>query len=143
MEKAPNKSEATKKAVEAYKNNENLSMRAAVRMYGCNPKLISNHLNSKTKPAPDYFIIYQKLSPIEENVLAQHIIRAYSLEFPLTIQYLNNCANKLLRKKDINATINYHWHNNFFKRYSEINSKLFRSIDRQRINTENSDNFIE
>jgi hypothetical protein len=108
MEKALNKSEAIKKAVEAYKNNENLNMRAAARIHGCDPKSISNHLKGKIKPASDYFVIYQKLSPIKENVLARHIIRAYNSGFPLIIQYFNDCANEFLRRKDINATINYY-----------------------------------
>jgi hypothetical protein len=82
MEKALNKSEATKKAVEAYKNNENLSMRAAARMHGCDPKSVFNHLKGKIKFAPDYFVTYQKLSLIEESVLARYIIRAYNLGFP-------------------------------------------------------------
>jgi hypothetical protein len=108
MEKALNKSEAIKKAVETYKNDENLSMRAAARMHDCDPKSISNYLKDKIKSAPDYFVIYQKFSPIEENILARHIIRAYNSEFLLTIQHLNDYANELLRKKDINAIIDYH-----------------------------------
>jgi hypothetical protein len=58
MEKALNKSEAIKKAVEAYKNNENLSMRAAARIHGCDPKSVSNYLKGKIKPAPDYLVTY-------------------------------------------------------------------------------------
>jgi hypothetical protein len=41
-------------------------------------------------------------------MLARYIIRAYNLEFSLIIQYLNDCANELLRKKNINIIISYH-----------------------------------
>ena len=58
MKKALNKSEAIQKAVEAYKNDDTLSMRAAARFYGCSDKSIANYLNGKIKPAPDCFVSY-------------------------------------------------------------------------------------
>ncbi len=69
MKKALNKSEAIQKAVEAYKNDDIFNIRAAARLYGYSDKSIANYLNNKIKPAPDYFISYQKLSPIEEKIL--------------------------------------------------------------------------
>jgi len=83
-------------------------MRAVARLYGCSDKLIANYLNSKIKSAPDCFVFYQKLSPVEEKVLAQYIIRAYNLGFLLTIQHLNDYANELLRMKDVNIIVGYH-----------------------------------
>jgi hypothetical protein len=96
MKKTFNKSEAIKKAVETYKNDENLNMRAAARIHGCDSKLISNHFKGKIKSISDYFVIYQKFSPIEENMLARYIIRTYNSEFSLIIQYFNDCTNELL-----------------------------------------------
>ncbi len=58
MKKALNKSEAIQKAVEAYKNDDTLSMRAVIRLYGYSDKLIANHLNDKIKPVPDCFVFY-------------------------------------------------------------------------------------
>ncbi len=58
MKRALNKSEVIQKAVEVYKNDDILSMRAAARFYGYSDKLIANYLNNKIKPAPDYFISY-------------------------------------------------------------------------------------
>ncbi len=58
MKKALNKSEAIQKAVEVYKNDDTLSMRAAARLYGYSDKLIANYLNDKIKPASDYFVSY-------------------------------------------------------------------------------------
>ena len=108
MKKALNKSEAIQKTVEAYKNNNTLNIRSAARLYSYNDKSITNHFNNNIKPAPDYFISYQKLSPVKEKILAQHIIRAYNSDFPLTIQHLNNYANELLRIKGVNTTVSYH-----------------------------------
>ncbi len=58
MKKVLNKSEVIQKAVEAYKNDDTLSMRAAARLYGCSDKLIANYLNGKIKSAPDCFVSY-------------------------------------------------------------------------------------
>ncbi len=58
MKKVLNKSEAIQKAVEAYKNDDTLSIRVVVCFYGCSDKSIANYLNGKIKSAPDYFIFY-------------------------------------------------------------------------------------
>jgi hypothetical protein len=47
---------------------------------------------------------------------------------------------KIRNSEDI---IDYYWYNNFFKRYSEIKFKFFRSINRRRINAEDFDEFIK
>src|SRR6266536_5264946 len=120
MNKALNKSENIQKTAEAYKNNPNLNIRRATTIHNITPNSVSNYLNSRTKPAPDYFTSYQKLSLIEESVLVEHIIRGYHSGYLLTIPHLNNYANKLLRIKDISDTINVHLHNSLFKRYPEI-----------------------
>ena len=85
MKKTLNKSKTIQRTVEAYKNNNTLNIRAATHLYSYSDKSIANHLNNKIKPAPDCFISYQKLSPIEKKILAQHIIRTHNLNFPLTI----------------------------------------------------------
>jgi len=70
MKKVFNKSKVIQKAIKVYKNNDTLNIRAAARLYDYSDKSIANHLNSKIKPAPDCFVSYQKLSPVEEKVLA-------------------------------------------------------------------------
>ena len=70
MKKVFNKSKVIQKAIKVYKNNDTLNIRAAASLYGYSDKSIANHRNNKIKPAPDYFVSYQKLSPIEENILA-------------------------------------------------------------------------
>src|SRR6266536_4435633 len=75
MNQALNKSEAIKKAAEAYKNDTNLNFRRAAIIHNVTPNLIRNYLNSQIKPAPDHFASYQKLSLIEESVLVEHIMR--------------------------------------------------------------------
>ncbi len=108
MNKAFNKSEAIKKAAEVYKNNPNLNFRRAATIHDVTFNSIRNYLNDQTKSAPNCFTSYQKLSPIEESVSVEYIMRGYHLNYLLTIPYLNNCANKLLRTKGINNIISYH-----------------------------------
>ena len=108
MNKALNKSENIQKTAETYKNNPNLNIRRATAIHNIAPNLVSNYLNSRTKPTPDYFTSYQKLLSIKESVLVEYIIREYHLDYLLTIPHLNDYANKLLRMKDINNTIGVH-----------------------------------
>ncbi len=70
MKKVLNKSEAIQKTVKTYKNNNTFNMRVVAHLYDYSDKSIANHFNGKIKSTPDYFISYQKLSPIEEKVLA-------------------------------------------------------------------------
>ncbi len=105
MNKALNKSENIQKAAEAYKNDPNLNIRRAAAIHNMAPNSVSNYLNSRTKPAPDYFTFYQKLSLIKENILVEHVIRGYYLNYLLTIPHLNDYANELLRMKNISNII--------------------------------------
>ncbi len=109
MNEALNKSEAIKKAAEAYKNDPNLNFRRAAIIHDVTPNLIRNYLNSQIKPAPDHFASYQKLSLIEESVLVEHIMRGYYSGYLLTIPHLNDCANELLRMKGVNDTVVRIW----------------------------------
>jgi len=108
MNKALNKSENIQKAAEAYKNDLNLNIRRAVVIHNIAPNSVSNYLNGRTKPAPDYFTSYQKLSSIKESVLVEYIIRGYYSDYLLTIPHLNDCANEFLRMKGISDIINVH-----------------------------------
>ncbi len=108
MKKALEKSERIKNIIKIYKNNENLSIRQTTLLNNVSPQSVINHLNDEIIPIPDRHASYQKLTLIEEKILAQYILRVYESGYPLTIKYLNNCANELLRNKDVNDTINYH-----------------------------------
>ena len=72
------------------------------------PNSVSNYLNGRTKPAPDYFTSYQKFSLIEESVLVEYIMRGYHSDYLLTIPHLNDYANELLRIKGVSNTVSVH-----------------------------------
>jgi hypothetical protein len=108
MEKTINKSNSIRKAAEIYENDSNLFLRHAVTLHNIYHISITNYLTNKTKSAPNYFVIYQKLTPVEKNILKQHIFRTYNADFSLSIQHLNHYINEILRMRDSIATIDYH-----------------------------------
>jgi hypothetical protein len=108
MEKVINKSNSIRKIAEAYENNSNLFLRRAAILHNIHYISIINYLTNKIKSAPNYFVIYQKLISVEENILEQHIFRAYNADFSLSIQYFNDCINEILQMKNNIATVNYH-----------------------------------
>jgi hypothetical protein len=71
MEKTINKSNFIREAVEIYENDFNLFLRRAAILYNAYYISITSYLTNKIKPAPNYFIIYQKLTPVEESVFEQ------------------------------------------------------------------------
>ncbi len=108
MKKALEKSERTRNAVNAYKNDENLYIRQIALLNDINPQLVINYFNDEKKPVPDRHASYQKLTIIKEKVLAQYILRVYESGYRLTIRHLNDYAKELLRNKDVNDTVSYH-----------------------------------
>jgi hypothetical protein len=142
MDNTIKKAESIRKAVEAYETNSTLGMSGTAIIYKYSHQSINKRLTKKNQPAPNTFISQQKIWPVEESVLVEHYIRNFKTDFPMTIQYFNACANELLKARNSDKTVNYYWHNSFFKRHPAIKSKFSRSINRRRINTENPDEFI-
>lgn len=143
MENALSKPERIRKAATVYKNDPNLALRDAAKIYDCSPQSILNHLNEKNKPAPNIYAANKRLSPVEECVLVAHIMQAYQSGFSLTIQHLNDFATELLLMKGYTQPIGKNWHLKFFARHAEIKTMFARSMDRQRMKAENPDEFIE
>jgi hypothetical protein len=85
MEKVINESNSIREAAEVYENDLNLFQRRAATLYNVYHTSITNYLTNKIKVASDHFVTYQIFTPVEENVLEQHILRAYNADFPLSI----------------------------------------------------------
>jgi hypothetical protein len=69
MEKVINKSNFIREIAEFYENDPNLFLRRAVILYNIYYISIINYLTNKIKFVSNYFIIYQKFTPVEENIL--------------------------------------------------------------------------
>jgi hypothetical protein len=77
MQKAIQKAKAIQEAALAYKNDSSLSYRKAAQIYGVAPNSVINWCLNEITPASDYFIINQKISPIEEAVLIKYSVKCY------------------------------------------------------------------
>jgi hypothetical protein len=69
MKKIINKSNSIREAAEIYENDPNLFLCRGAILYNIYYISITNYLTNKIKFVSDYFIIYQKLTPIEKNIL--------------------------------------------------------------------------
>jgi hypothetical protein len=76
LSKADIKANNILKAVKTYETeNSDLTMRRAAALFHYSPVSISNHINARkdVQYLPDLAIKYQKLTPIEEAALKDHI----------------------------------------------------------------------
>jgi hypothetical protein len=69
MKKITNKSNFIREATEAYENDPNLFLRRAATLYNIYYISIINYFTNKIKSVSDHFIIYQKFTPVEKNIL--------------------------------------------------------------------------
>jgi hypothetical protein len=102
------KAESIRKAVEAYETDSTLNMRGAATIYKYLYQSIYNRLTKKNQPAPNTFIIQQKIWPIEESVLVEYCRRNFKADFPITIQHFNACANELLKARNSDKIVDYY-----------------------------------
>jgi hypothetical protein len=100
--KADTMAENILKAVEAYQAPDGeLSMRQAASLFHCSHSSISNHINEEKSMhyLPDHAVERQKLTPVEEAALKDHIDDCYQSGLPLSPRLLRDFANQLCRAK--------------------------------------------
>jgi helix-turn-helix, Psq domain len=86
-------------AVTALKNDKNLSLRAAAKIYGVNPATLMRRRDGK--PARrDIPANSRKLTDLEEKTIVQYIIELYTRAFYPRLYYIKDIANRLLRERD-------------------------------------------
>ena len=82
-------------ALQAMKNDPNLSARAAGKIYTCNHQKLGRRMRSMQSRC-DIQPNSQKLSNLEESVLVQYILDLATKGFPLQISIVEDIANRLL-----------------------------------------------
>jgi hypothetical protein len=85
---------------------------------------------------------HQKLTPIEEAALKDHIYDCFQLGFSLTPKLLREYVNKLCRAKRDDKEIGKNWHLEFYERYINVESIYVRLMAKERIFNKNADNYI-
>jgi hypothetical protein len=145
LSKADIKAENIIKTVKAYEaEGSELSMRQAAALYHCSHSSISNHLNKKKEVMylPDLAVELQKLTPIEEAALKDHIHECAESGLPITPRLLRDLANELCKAKGDYKPVGKNWHLSFYDRHTSVESKYATSMEKARLANENADTYI-
>jgi hypothetical protein len=103
LSKADIKANNILKAVETYEaEDSDLLMRRAAALFYYSTTSISNHIKERNdvQYLPDLAVKHQKLTPIEEAALKDHIHDYFQSGLSLTPQLLREYANELCRAKE-------------------------------------------
>jgi Tc5 transposase DNA-binding domain len=119
-------------------------MRQAAALYHCSHSSISNHLNKEKEVMylPDLGVEFQKLTPVEEAALKDHIHECAESGLPITPRLLRDLANELCRAKEDYKPVGKNWHLGFYDRHTSIESKYAISMEKARLANEDADIFI-
>jgi hypothetical protein len=145
LSKADIKAENIIKAIEAYKaEGSELSMRQAADLYHYSHSSISNHLNKKKEVMylPNLGVEFQKLIPVEEAALKDHIHKYAESGLPITPRLLRDLANELCKAKRDYKPVGKNWHLDFYNRHTSVESKYAISMKKARLANEDADIFI-
>ena len=121
-------------ALEAVQNDENLSLRAAARLYN----IPYNTLRDRRAGRParrDTLANSRKLTDLEEKAIVQYIIELVARAFPPRLCGVEDMANQLLRARDA-PPVGKRWAYNFVKRQPELRTCYTRRYDYQRAKCE-------
>jgi hypothetical protein len=121
-------------AVEAYKNSQFKSIRAAAAAYDV-PCSTLTHRISGRKPRVDVPANCQKLKDLEEASLKQWILDIDEHGLPPNHETVHKMANLLLSDRK-SESIGLNWVSRFIKRHDELTSKYTRKYDYQRAKCE-------
>jgi intergrase/recombinase len=145
LSKADIKANNILKAVEAHEaEDSDLLMRRAAALFHCSPASISNHINARkdVQYLPDLAVEYQKLTPIEEAVLKDHIHDCFQSGLSLSPKLLREYVNELCRAKGDFEEVGKNWHLGFYERHTSVESIYARSMAKERVANEDVDNYI-
>ena len=101
-------------ALEAIKNNEKLSVRAAAKIYNISHTTLYQRRRGRSSrrdiPANSH-----KLTELEERTIIQYILDLVTRSFPPRLSGVEDMANQLLRVRDA-PPVGKNWASNFVKR---------------------------
>jgi helix-turn-helix, Psq domain len=111
-------------ALEAIKNNEKLSVRAAAKLYNVSDRTIRHrrdgHPARRDTPANS-----NKLTNLEERTIIQYILELNSRSFPPRLSGVEDMANQLLRVRN-EPPVGKNWASNFVRRQPELRTRYAR-----------------
>ena len=101
-------------AIEAIKNDENLSLRTAAKLYNV-PESTLRYRRSGKPARRDIPANSRNLTDLEEQTIVQYVIELYTRAFPPRLGGMEDMANQLLRVRNA-PPVGKRWAYNFVKR---------------------------
>ena len=121
-------------ALQALKNDHNLSLRAAAKIYSVSPATLMRRRDGK--PARrDLPANSRKLTDLEEEAIVQYVVELDTRGFPPRPCNVEDMANHLLRVRDA-PPVGKRWAHNFVCRKEKIRKRWSRRYDYQRAKCE-------
>lgn len=121
-------------ALEAIQNDQNLSIRAAAKIYGVSDRTIRRRRDGSAA-RHDTVPNLRKLTQLEEEAIVQYVIELCTRSFPPRLRGVEDMANQLLRTRDASA-VGKNWASNFVRRRPELRMHFSRKYDYQRAKCE-------
>ena len=121
-------------ALEALKNDKNLSLREAAKIYNVSRTTLTQRRAGK--PARrDIPANSRNLTDLEEQTIVQYVIELDTRAFPPRLSGVEDMANQLRRERDA-PPVGKRWAHNFVNRQQEIQTRWARKYDYQRAKCE-------
>ncbi|RKK06497.1 hypothetical protein BFJ65_g18694 [Fusarium oxysporum f. sp. cepae] len=105
-------------ALEAIQKDQNLSIRAAAKIYGVSDRTIRRRRDGSAA-RHDTVPNSRKLTQLEEEAIVQYVIELCTRSFPPRLRGVEDMANQLLRTHDASA-VGKNWASNFVRRRPEL-----------------------
>jgi hypothetical protein len=121
-------------ALEALKNNNDFSLRAAAKTYNVSLTTLYHRRDGRTARR-DTVPNSKKLTELEEETIVQYIIELVTRSFPPRLSGVEDMANQLLRARNA-PPVGKLWAHNFVRRRPELRTRYSRKYDYQRAKCE-------
>jgi hypothetical protein len=122
-------------ALQALKNDQNLSLRAAARIYNVSHRTLARRRDGRTARR-DTAANSRKLTDSEERAIVQYILELGTRAFPPRLRGVEDMANQLLRVRNA-PPVGKLWAHNFIQRQPELRIRYARRYDYKRAQCEN------
>jgi len=114
-------------ALEALEDDEDLSTRAAAKLYDV-PEVTIRHRRNGRRARRDIPANSRNLTNLEEQTIVQYVIELSIRAFPPRLYDVEDMANHLRRERDV-PPVGKRWAYNFVKRQLELRTCYTRRYD--------------
>ena len=121
-------------ALQALKNDQNLSLRAAAKIYNVSHRTLARRRDGKSA-RHDIPANSRKLTDLEERAIVRYIVELVTRLFSPRLCGVKDMANQLLYACDA-TPVGKRWAHNFVWRQPELQTRFSRKYDYQRAQCE-------